>query len=480
MGHRFDWRGFSFVMRVLAICVFGFGSAQLGWVYAESQYGDVPPPALPAPAPATTLAPILLSTTTPERIIDRLSIADVIPSAGRFIAADLRDMRIHLYQDGALVESVPIKTKGKPGTPWETPSGFYAIQTKEESHFSSIGKVYMPYSMQFYGNYFIHGWTTYPDGTPTPETFSGGCIKLDTAEAAKVFAFAEIGTQLFVYDPPASVVPLPLPTASIPLPRVSAPAYLVADLDTGDVYAERAATTTRPIASLTKLMTALVANETISFDKEVRVAEGMLMNPRDPQKTRERPFAVGDLLYPLLMQSSNNVADALAAYYGAGAFVSWMNTGARALGMQETRYADPSGLSAENTSTAEDLFRLARYLEQKKSFIFAITRERDRTIAATDGTRFSVKNVNDPADRPPFLGGKIGYTDEAKDTMLSLISIPHEGRTHTLAIIVLGSEDRAEDTARLARWIETAVKKAPQTACSTCGIGREYRRIEER
>ena len=215
------------------------------------------------------------------RVINALAIEDVVPATGKFVAADLRAMQISLFQDGMLVETIPIKTKGKPGTPWETPSGFYTIQTKEESHFSSIGKVYMPYSMQFYGNYFVHGWTTYPDGTPTPETFSGGCIKLATEEAAKVFAFADIGTKIFVYDPPTVDAIAPIALAALPVPRISARAYLVADIDTGDVYAERAAAAERSIASVTKLMTALVANETISFDKKIRVPEGALTNPRD-------------------------------------------------------------------------------------------------------------------------------------------------------------------------------------------------------
>src|SRR5262249_36028628 len=161
------------------------------------------------------------------------------------------------------------------------------------------------YSMQFYGNYFIHGWTYYPDGTPTAATFSGGCIKLETENAEKVFAFADVGTKVFVYDPPQGEPPPSLSLASMPVPEINAPSYLVADIDTGDVYVEREANVKRPIASVTKLMTALVANEVISFDKKVSVSEGSLVNPPIIEATTTKTFLIGDLLYPLLMQSSN-------------------------------------------------------------------------------------------------------------------------------------------------------------------------------
>jgi D-alanyl-D-alanine carboxypeptidase len=153
-----------------------------------------------------------------------------------------------------------------------------------------------------------------------------------------------------------------------------------------------------------------------------------------------------------------------------------MNTGARALDMASTTYADASGLSSGNVSTAEDLYRLARYIENKKSFIFGLTREPDRFIAAQDGSRYSVKNVNAPANTPPFEGGKIGYTDEAKDTMVSIVSIQQGGEKRRVAIIVLGSDDQTQDTSKLARWLSTAASKADQSACASCVLG-TYRQI---
>ena len=188
-------------------------------------------------------------------------------------------------------------------------------------------------------------------------------------------------------------------------------------------------------------------------------------------------FVVGDLLYPLLMQSSNHVADALAEYYGPENFVRWMNTEAQALGMNDTVYADPSGISPENVSTTEDLFRLAAYIAHKKSFIFGITKTPDRAIVASDGSRYTVINVNEPANQEPFAGGKIGHTDEARDTMVSLLSIQQGDAQRRVALIVLGSDDQARATKALAKWMLARAKEGPQTACVLCTSLPEYRRI---
>jgi D-alanyl-D-alanine carboxypeptidase len=480
--HSFDWRGLRFALLFTLLCAAGVALAHYGTAFAVSYLAPSPPVhfALRETVPEPLPAAVVLASTTPEHVINRLTIADTVPPEGKFIAADLVNMKIHLYQDGTEVGEFEIKTKGKPGTPWETPSGFYSIQTKEENHFSTIGHVYMPYSMQFYGNYFIHGWTYYPDGTPTEATFSGGCIKLETEDAKKVFAFADVGTKVFVYD---SKQAEELPTLSLdpasPPPEIHAPSYMVADMDTGDVYAEQGEGEVRPIASVTKLMTALVANEIISLDKKVAVSEGSLVNPPLPQDYATKTFLVNDLFYPLLMQSSNLIADSLAAYYGKSGFVKWMNTTAHALGMGATEYADPSGVSAENVSTTDDLFRLAVYLANKKSFVLKITGMQEKTIVADDGSAYRIQNVNAPADEAPFEGGKAGHTSAAADTMLSTLSFKVGDKNRRVAVIVLGSGDQKKETEALAEWITKAAKNSDSAAaCASCAQGPQYRQIE--
>ena len=435
LEHSFDTKGFLFAAKFILLCV-----AMGGGVHYATSYFTTPasphiiaPDIVEAQEPASVAAAATLSSSTPVRVINSLTIADSVPREGKFIAADLVNMKLSLYQDGTVLAQYPILTKGRPGTPWETPSGFYSIQTKEKNHFSSIGKVYMPFSMQFYGNYFIHGQTYYPDGTPTASSFSGGCIKLNTEDAEKVFVFADTGTKVFVYDSKQATPPPPLVLDLLSAPEVGAQAYLVADIDTGDVYVEEHAQEERPIASITKLMTALVANEIISLDKKVTVPEGALYNPPRVENTSPRTFLVDALFYPLLMQSSNGTAEALASYYGKYGFVRWMNTTAKALDMASTTFADASGISPDNVSTTEDLFRLATYLTNKKSFVLKITTAQTKIITAEDGSTYTITNVNAPADGAPFEGGKVGHTTAAADTMLSTLTFKVGSNTRRVA-----------------------------------------------
>lgn len=472
----FDWKGFAVGAPLLLVCLLVGAAARYGVPYAEQVVEAAPTLAV---AVRSAVAPDTYSSTTPERVISTLTVADVVPSEGRFIAADLEHMQLSLYEDGVIVTEYPILTKGRPGTPYETPAGFYTVLTKEVSHLNKRERVYMPYSMQFYGNYFIHGWPYYEDGTPVASTYSGGCIRLSTEDAEKVFAFAERGVRLFVYDPGSSKKQSSIVLGSVEKPAINAASYLVADIDTGDVLLEREAGTPRVIASVTKLMTALVANETIMFDREVAVPAQVLV--KGSVATSSVAFPVGDLLYPLLMESNNAVASQLAGYYGTSGFVGWMNTTAKALNMGATTFADPSGISPENISTADDLYRLAVYLSNKKAFIWNITRTPQKTLATRDGDAFAFNNFNVFADDRSFVGGKVGHTSQAGDTMVSVFAPVVEGAPRRVAVVVLKSEDSGRDTKALVDWLDRAVvsgQASSATACAGCASEVPYRKIE--
>lgn len=440
IDHSFDWKGFSFFCKIMCLCVAISGLAYYGLTLSILPGSDSATPIL------TVKAPLALAAgrdPTPLRVITRLTIEEAVPKTGKFIAADLTAMRLSLYQDGVLITSFPIRSKGRIGTPWETPSGFYSIKTKEETHFSSIGKVFMPYSMQFYGNYFIHGWTYYPDGTPTTASFSGGCIKLGTEEAAGVFAFADVGTKVFVYDAPPPIL-RSLSLRSLVTEPQGTSTYLVADIDTGDVYAERNATAVHPMLDATRLMTALVSNETISFDKKI------------PYNNKR--WYAEDVVYPLIMLSSDAVADGLASFYGTRAFVRWMNAAAQAFGMSSTTFVDVHA-APHNTTTAEDLYRLVRYLSLKKSFVLKIANTPTKTIEAADESSQELRNTYQV------------------NSIASVITLLRDDRQRRVAVVVLGSSDQAADVARLAAWIEHAAFLNTGAACASCAEP-HYRRIE--
>lgn len=464
---------------------FFFGSAMmLGgylafvWVYPALLPASAQPSNLPAERMLQAAPLAAASGTGYPRTIETLTIEAAVPPTGKFIAADLSEMKLYLYQDGAITAEYPILTKGRPGSPYETPSGFYAVLTKERNHLNRGEGVHMPYSMQFYGNYFIHGWPYYVDGRPVSRDYSGGCIRLSTEDAADVFQFADPKTPLFVYEATPASTTESLQLGRSPAPQVSAASYLVADLDTGDVYLEREAAARRPIVSLPKLMTALVASETIMYDRHISISDTAIIDENAPGSTEH--FRVGDVLYLLLMKQSDAVAERLAAYYGSAQFVRSMNSTAPSLNMNDTHFADPSGMSQENISTTEDLYRLARYIDNKKSFIFNISRTPEKKLVAADGTTFTLANSNAFAGAEEFMGGGMGAA-EAAETALSVFAHPDGENTRRIAIIVLESQGATDDTKKLLEWFSASAlagEGAIQSACVSCTLPAEYRKIK--
>ncbi|OGG73250.1 hypothetical protein A3A38_03920 [Candidatus Kaiserbacteria bacterium RIFCSPLOWO2_01_FULL_53_17] len=402
--------------------------------------------------------------TLATRTIGTASVETLSAAHERLIAADLSAMKLYLFENGVASTTFDILSKGKRGSRWETPTGLYKIETKEEDHFSSIGEVHMPYSMQFFGNFFIHGWPFYPSGGLVAEGYSGGCIRLSTNDAERVYEFASQGTPIFVWEGEMASS-TSFTVEQKPLPKISAKVFLVADIKNGTVFAERSPDEVFPIASLSKLLTALVANETIHFDRTLVVTRD------DRKQTDGTPgsilpddvISVGNMLYPLLMESNNSIAYTLARFHGTSNFMQWVNDKAKAIGMEHTSLEDPSGLSEHNVSTANDLFKLARYIHDSQSYILNISRETEKKITSETGRTYAVGNFNHFAGTPGFLGGKTGYTDAARETMVTIFEVPIENERATIAIIILGSADRKTDVENLLAWFKNAATAAVAT-----------------
>lgn len=394
----------------------------------------------------------------------------IIPSEGRAIVADLGLMSLSLYEDGRVATTVPIMAKGRPGTPWETPAGQYEVLIKKEKHFSTIGEVWMPYNLQFFGNFFIHGWPTYADGRPVPAGYSGGCIRLADEDAELVFDFASVGTAVIVKGAPRAVVATDkqyVVRKPTPVPWVTAKAYVVADVDTGEVLAQKNWRESLPIASITKLMTALVSLDVINqyqttlVSKQAVATYGVAGNLKAGEQ-----ITISNLIYPLLLESSNDAAEVLAEHHGRGRFISLMNERAKAAGLTQTSFTDPSGLSPQNVSTAEDLFKLARYVYQTKPYIFDVVAKARHTTASYTWT-----NDNEFLGASYFLGGKNGFTDEAGQTMLSLWSLPlSSDENRRIAIVLLQSLDRKKDAERLLKYVSDTIAYTPAFPTSRAAL----------
>lgn len=384
---------------------------------------------------------------------------NLIAQQASFIDVNLSSMTLTVYESGTTTLKVPILAKGKVGSWWETPAGIYKIQTKETNHLSSIGGVYMPYSMEFQGNFFIHGWPHYEDGTPVATTYSGGCIRLSTEDSKKVYDLVQIGMPVVVYSdaPPGDTFGYQLKA-----PAITASNYLVADLSNNTVLTSYAASSTAPIASVTKLITALVATEYINLDKEITVPREALVYTSVARLKAGQKVRAYDLLFLLLEESSNEAAEALARAIGRDLFVSHMNDKARAIGLDHTLFSDPSG-AKNDLSTAEDLFTLLKYIYANRRFVFSITTG-NLTDSAYGAPVFkNINNFNRIKNIPAtFIGGKIGQTNQAGETYAGVFDVKIGGQSRTIAVIVLGSRDAPLDVAKLLNFVHK--QYAPATS----------------
>jgi D-alanyl-D-alanine carboxypeptidase len=363
-----------------------------------------------------------------------------------FIEANLDAMMIRYYEDGRMVFERAIQSKGRPGSWWETPAGLYEVQAKKENHRSSFGNVDLPWSIPFQGNFFIHGWPAYPDGTPVASSYSGGCIRLTTEDANALFNQVSVGTPVLVHEPRTVADDFQYEPN---LPDMAAPHYLLADVENGTILASSDLEQVVPIASLTKLMTALVAVEYINLDRRVAVDPEAFVESTIPRLEERQTVSMYSLLQLLLLESSNEAAELIAQQLGRDSFVQRMNEKATAIGMRDTVFTDPSGLDDGNVSTLSDLHRLASYIHKNRDFIFKLTADQYTATAYTADEFGELQNFNRFGELDDFYGGKVGYTPTAEQTSLTLHEMAVGSTTRMVAIIVLGSEDRTADALRL-------------------------------
>ncbi len=369
-----------------------------------------------------------------------------------FIEVNLSDMYVKVYKNGDDVLDLPVKTIGREGSWWETPAGLYKIETKEPTHFSSMGNVYMPWSMEFQGNFYIHGIPYFSDGTPVATSYSGGCIRLETDDAKKLYDAVDIGYPILVYKNSFEPDDFQYTEA---VPTLSGASSIAVDIGNNYVFSENNPDEVLPIASITKLMTALVTTEYINLDDIATVPQEAIVYTSTPRLKVGEKISVYQLLYPLLMESSNEAAETIARYFGRDDFIADMNAKAASLGMTHTHFADPSGASADNVSTAEDLVTLAKYIYYNRQFILNITSGKINNSAYEPNMFTGMSDFNDFTDNPNFVGGKVGETTAAKETELSIFDLPIANSTSTrpIVIITLGSDNRKSDIQSMLDYI---------------------------
>lgn len=281
-------------------------------------------------------------------------------------------------------------------------------------------------------------------------------------------------------DPP---VPLPVPAkpvggdalsgcgvvtapATPPLPEdVSAEAWLVADLDTGEVIAAKDPHGRHRPASIIKVLIAMQSikelntNTTVNGTPEDAAAEGTRVGVEEGGT-----FTVNELLHGLLMHSGNDAAHALAGQLGGiNATVQKINVLAGKLGGRDTRVATPSGLDGPGMSTsAYDIGLFYRYAWQNPLFADIVaTRTFDFPGHAGPGSGYELENDNQLlANYPGALGGKTGYTDDAGQTFVGAAN--HDGR-RLVAILMRGTRVPIAPWEQAAHLLDYGFATAPGT-----------------
>lgn len=240
--------------------------------------------------------------------------------------------------------------------------------------------------------------------------------------------------------------------------KITAKSAIVIDKATGSVLFEKNANERTAMASLTKVMTGIVAlesganlDDTVLLSSETVGLEGANVGLEDGEEIRAK-----DLLYGTLIASGNDAAVSLAKYIGrdVDSFVAKMNQQAQVLGLNDTRFKNPCGLDADNHfSTARDLAKLFDYATDNNSFREIIAMQSYDANALNKETVHHFETTNKLFDiYLDMKGGKTGFTDEA---MFSFVSLFDNGQGNEIIVVVLGSDlngNQFQDTKALADW----------------------------
>jgi serine-type D-Ala-D-Ala carboxypeptidase (penicillin-binding protein 5/6) len=283
-------------------------------------------------------------------------------------------------------------------------------------------------------------------------------------------------------DPP---LPLPVPAKPLggdalsgcgvitapgtpPLPNdISAEAWLVADLDSGDVIAAKDPHGRHRPASIIKVLVALQALKDLPIHKVVAGTQ----DDANAEGTKvgvgpDGWYSINDLLHGLLMHSGNDAAHALAAQLGGmDTALNKLNDLARKLGGRDTRVATPSGLDGPGMSTsAYDIGLFYRYAWQNPAFA-DIVATRSFDFPGRGDVGYPVENDNQLLyNYPGAMGGKTGYTDDAGQTFVGAAN--HDGR-RLVAVLMRGTRQPIAPWQQAAHLLDYGFATAPGTKVGT-------------
>ena len=295
------------------------------------------------------------------------------------------------------------------------------------------------------------------------ENFSTPAPLNATSTIKSTAAILPVAQNIFLL--PIADTSLPVRKWSVSEPEFSAKSIYAIEIISGKTLLQKEPEQIRPIASLTKLMTALVVMEranlkdTITISKEAVETYGEMGN-----LVINENISIESLLYALLIESSNDAAVALSEKFftkgvsalGANSqFVDFMNQRAKELGLANTHYSDPSGLNNENVSTPKDLIKLIQKVIEYPLLTQIMKTPEIEIKSADEKYKHRLTNSNKLLVKyPEIIAGKTGYIDEAGSCMILVLKSPdNQG---VIFNVILGSDDRIGEMDRLIQWEKEA------------------------
>lgn len=211
------------------------------------------------------------------------------------------------------------------------------------------------------------------------------------------------------------------------------------------------------IASLTKLMTAVVVIDNYPLDSKILIDEEMLKawGTSGSLKLGEH-VTIQDLLYIMLIESSNDAAECLASKLDRINFMILMNEKAKKLKMKNTHFVNPSGLDEDNgscnVSSAKDLTILVSEIIKKYPIIAEILSKKEHYVVSEEGIKHKITNTNILLKEIPYqTWGKTGYTVKANECLILMTKTPFDD---IIVNIIINSNDRFGEMKNLINWTE--------------------------
>ncbi len=264
--------------------------------------------------------------------------------------------------------------------------------------------------------------------------------------AARAREARELATPRFKLDDSGREVPAPRAAAAI-----------IYDPETNEVLFEEHALEPRSIASITKVMTALVFLESLTDPSAVvKVERADVARASTTYLRNGYTVTVDELLHLLLIGSDNAAARVLARVspYGTDGFVARMNEKARELGLQQTRYEDPSGLLSGNVSTAYEMARLISYAVADERVGSVMRKAEFNFVPGKRNVHVNSTNRFVRSGELEVIGGKTGFISSSGYCLATMIRLPQTGRQ--VALVVLGARSNAArfaETRHLFNWL---------------------------